>query len=187
MALHELGRAPQYMKRRFLSLSSLSSLPSNTNVRSLASVDKSIHQSIQPQYAARRTPPAGSCLDDICMASVSAVIPCMRSSVARELQRDCVHGGGEGLAPESQASPQVAAHKAGGGTGPNWECAADSAATAALIYLHCSASLPLLLLPAPPPLHSSKGILEHEGEVEVRRHEQGERSGGPLFSSSPDP
>lgn len=33
-----------------------------------------------------------------------------------------------------------------GFTGPNWECAADSASTAALIYLHCSAPPPPFLL-----------------------------------------
>lgn len=79
-------------------------------------------------------------------------------------------------------------HKLDGGTGPNWECAADSASTAALIYLHCSASapppptsLPVSLSPSPPlpfplisssplsssllfpPPHSHTGFLEHEG------------------------
>lgn len=79
-------------------------------------------------------------------------------------------------------------HKLDGGTGPNWECAADSASTAALIYLHCSASapppptsLPVSLYPSPPfpspflsssllssplpstPPHSHTGFLEHEG------------------------
>lgn len=33
----------------------------------------------------------------------------------------------------------------------NWECAADSASTAALIYLHCSAQPPPISLPPPPP------------------------------------
>ena len=44
--------------------------------------------------------------------------------------------------------------QADGGTWPNWECAADSASTAALIYLHCSAPappLPFSLPHLPPP------------------------------------
>lgn len=59
------------------------------------------------------------------------------------------------------------------GSGPKWEYAADSAMTAALIYLHCSAPPPpfpfafpcLTLSPSlpPNPLHSRSAILEHRG------------------------
>lgn len=89
--------SPVYEKAFSLSLSSLSSLPSNTNVRSLASVNKSVNQSINPSSPSMRPGGrrlSGSCLDAICMASVSAVIPCMRSFVARELQRACDRGCG---------------------------------------------------------------------------------------------
>lgn len=65
--------------------------------------------------------------------------------------------------------------QADGGTGPNWECAADSASTAALIYLHCSAppppfpfSFPYLPPPAlalSSPPHSYTAILEHGSEI----------------------
>lgn len=64
VALHELGRALPYMKRRFLP-------PTLYHKCSLASIDQSInqsiHASIQPQYAVRRTPPASSSLDTICI------------------------------------------------------------------------------------------------------------------------
>lgn len=59
------------------------------------------------------------------------------------------------------------------GSGPKWEYAADSALTAALIYLHCSAPPPpfpftfpcLTLSPSllANPLHSRSAILEHRG------------------------
>lgn len=59
------------------------------------------------------------------------------------------------------------------GSGPKWEYAADSALTAALIYLHCSAPPPpfpfafpcLTLSPSllANPLHSRSVILEHRG------------------------
>lgn len=39
-----------------------------------------------------------------------------------------------------------------GGIGPNWECAAESASTAALIYLHCSAPAPPISRSWLPPL-----------------------------------
>lgn len=68
--------------------------------------------------------------------------------------------------------------QADGGTGPNWECAADSASTAALIYLHCSAppppfpvSFPYLPLPLSTSLHSDTAILEHGSGTSWRETE----------------
>lgn len=52
------------------------------------------------------------------------------------------------------------------GSGPKWEDAADSALTAAFIYLHCSAPPPPFpfTFPCPPPvLHSRSAIREYRG------------------------
>lgn len=86
-------------------------------------------------------------------------------------------------------------HKLDGGTGPNWECAADSASTAALIYLHCSASapppptsLPVSLSPSPPllssPLCSPLHFILTRASWNMKG---GGGGGGPVFSEEQVP